>query len=73
MLSMRGFTTVCIIVQLGSTFNFKEKIYGLSLLTLKWMKKWKAEAGGNRFLYKTTVKVDNKSKCVLRGNIVTVV
>jgi hypothetical protein len=44
----------------------------LALLFLKWMKKWKEEAGDNQSLYKTTVKVDNKFKCVFRENIITV-
>jgi hypothetical protein len=52
---------------------FKEKIYGLALLILKWMKKWKAEVRDNRFLYKTTVKENNKFKCAFRGNIITAV
>jgi hypothetical protein len=73
MLSMRGFIPVCIIIQPEISLYFKEKNYGLSLLTLKWMKKWKAEAGDNQFLYKTTVKEDNKFKCAFRGNIVTTV
>jgi hypothetical protein len=37
------------------------------------MKKWKAEAGDNQFLYKTTVKADNKFNYAFRGNIVTTV
>jgi hypothetical protein len=73
MLSMRGFIPVCIIIQPEFSLYFKEKNYGLALLTLKWMKKWKAEAGDNQFLYKTTVKADNKFKCAFRGNIVTTV
>jgi hypothetical protein len=32
MLSMTGFTTVCIIVQLESSLYFKEKNYGHALL-----------------------------------------
>jgi hypothetical protein len=60
---MRGFIPVCIIIQLESALYFKEKIYGFSLLSLKWMKKWQEEVGDNQFLYKTTVKADNKFKC----------
>jgi hypothetical protein len=58
MLSMRGFIPVCIIIQPEFVLEFKEKknFYGLTLLTLKWMKKWKAEEGSNQFLHKTTMK-----------------
>jgi hypothetical protein len=38
----------------------------------KWMKKWEEEAGDNQSFYKTIVKVDNKFKCILRENIMTV-
>ena len=50
-----------------------ENIYGSALLTLKWMKKWEAEAGGNQFLYKTTMKANNKFNYAFKGNIVTAV
>jgi hypothetical protein len=70
---MRGFIPVCIIIQPESLFTSRRKINGLALLFLKWMKKWKEEAGDNQSLYKTTVKADNKFKYVFRGNIVTTV
>jgi hypothetical protein len=60
MLSMRAFIPVCIIIQLEFALTSRRKNYGISLLTLKWMKKWKAEVGGNQFFYKTIVKEDNK-------------
>jgi hypothetical protein len=47
---MRGFIPVCIIIQPKSALYFKDKIYGFSLLNLKWMKKWQEEAGDNQFL-----------------------
>jgi hypothetical protein len=54
--------------------NHSTEIYsllqGLSLLDSQWMKNWKARAGDNQFLYKTTVKADSKFKC-FQGNIVT--
>jgi hypothetical protein len=49
-----------------------ENFYGLSLLNLKWMKKWKSKAGTNQFSQKTTVKEDNKFNDSFRGNIITV-
>jgi hypothetical protein len=73
MLSMRGFIPVCIIIQSESALYSKKKIYGLSLLTLKWMKKRKIEMGDNQFLYRTTVKADNNFKCAFREIIVTIV
>jgi hypothetical protein len=48
-------------------------MYGLSLLILKWMKKWKEKAGGNQFVHMTTVKANNKFNYDSRGDIVTVV
>jgi hypothetical protein len=48
MLSMRGFTTVCIIIQLESSLKLKENTFGLALKNLKWMKKWQEEAGDNQ-------------------------
>jgi hypothetical protein len=50
-----------------------EIFYGLSLLNLKWMKKWKEDAGGNQFPHKTTLKANNKFNYVFRGDIVTIV
>jgi hypothetical protein len=73
MLSMRGFIPVCIIIQPEFSLYFKEIFffYGLSLLTLKWMKKWKAKARDNQFIYKTIVKADSKFNYAFRGDIVT--
>jgi hypothetical protein len=56
MLSMRGFISVCIIIQPESTLTPRNKVNGPALLSLKWMKKWKEEAGYNQSLYKTAVK-----------------
>jgi hypothetical protein len=50
-----------------------EKLWPCSFKFSKWTKKWKAEAGDNQFLYKTTVKEDNKFKRAFKGNIVTIV
>jgi hypothetical protein len=67
MLSMRGFIPVCIIIQPEFSLTSRRKIYGLALLTLKWMKKWRAEAGGNEFFYKTTMKETNKFNLISGG------
>jgi hypothetical protein len=58
-----GFIPVCIIIQLESSPYFKEKIYGFSLLNLKWMKKWQEEARDNQFPYTTIMEEDNKFNC----------
>jgi hypothetical protein len=73
MLSMRGFIPVCIIIQPEFILDFKEKNLWTFSFNSQWMKKWKAEAGGNQFLHKTAVKADNKFNYAFRGNIVTVV
>jgi hypothetical protein len=54
-------------------FTLRRNINGLALLFLKWMKKQKEEEEDNQSLYKTTVKEEKKFKCVIKGNIVTVV
>jgi hypothetical protein len=72
MLSMRGFIPVCIIIQPEFSLEFKDKkFYGLSLLNLKWTKKWKAKARGNQFPHKIIVKEDNKFNYAFRGEIIT--
>jgi hypothetical protein len=42
---MRGFTTVCIIVQPESALNFKEKIYGLALLNSQMDEEMESRSG----------------------------
>jgi hypothetical protein len=72
---MRGFTTVCIIVQLGSALNFKEKIYGLALLNSQMdekrrKQKWKIT---QKILSRQQWKQITNSRVLSGGNIITVV
>jgi hypothetical protein len=71
MLSMRGVIPVCIVIQPEFVLDFKDIFFWTFSFNYQWMNKWKLEAGGNQFFYKTTMKADNKFNFAFRGNIVT--